>query len=45
MAAGKGGIIVPIYHDMKVPARFIGLGEKAEDFQAFDPKQFVEELL
>ena len=43
--SGKGGIIVPIYHDLKVPARFIGLGEKAEDFQAFDPKQFVDELL
>jgi len=43
--SGKGGIIVPIYQELKVPARFIGLGERAEDFQAFDPKQFVEELL
>jgi fused signal recognition particle receptor len=43
--SGKGGILVPIYQELKVPARFIGLGEKAEDFQAFDPKQFVEELL
>ncbi len=43
--SGKGGILVPIYQEMKVPARFIGLGERAEDFQAFDPKQFVEELL
>ena len=43
--SGKGGILVPIYQEMKVAARFIGLGERAEDFQAFDPKQFVEELL
>ena len=43
--SGKGGILVPIYNELKVPARFIGLGERAEDFQAFDPKQFVEELL
>lgn len=43
--SGKGGILVPIYQEMKVPARFIGLGERAEDFQPFDPKQFVEELL
>jgi fused signal recognition particle receptor len=43
--SGKGGILVPIYQELKVPARFIGLGERAEDFQAFDPKQFVEELL
>ncbi len=43
--SGKGGILVPIYQELKVPARFIGLGERAEDFKAFDPKQFVEELL
>jgi len=43
--SGKGGILVRIYQDLKVPARFIGLGEKAEDFKAFNPKEFVEELL
>jgi fused signal recognition particle receptor len=43
--SGKGGILVPIYQELKVPTRFIGVGEKAEDFQAFDPKVFVEELL
>jgi fused signal recognition particle receptor len=43
--SGKGGILVPIYQELKVPARFIGLGERAEDFQAFDPKQFIDELL
>ena len=43
--SGKGGILVPIYQELKIPARYIGLGERAEDFQAFDPRQFVEELL
>ncbi len=43
--SGKGGNLVPIYQELKVPARFIGLGEKAEDFKAFNPKEFVEELL
>ena len=43
--SGKGGILVPIYQELKVPARFIGLGEKAEDFKAFNPAEFVEELL
>jgi fused signal recognition particle receptor len=43
--SGKGGILIPIYQELKVPARFIGLGERAEDFKAFDPKQFIEELL
>jgi fused signal recognition particle receptor len=43
--SGKGGIIVAIQQELGVPARYIGLGEGAEDFAAFDPKQFVEELL
>ncbi|MDB6120864.1 MAG: Fused signal recognition particle receptor [Verrucomicrobiaceae bacterium] len=43
--SGKGGILVPIYQELKVPARFIGVGEKAEDFKPFIPKEFIEELL
>jgi fused signal recognition particle receptor len=43
--SGKGGIIVAIQQELGVPARYVGLGEGAEDFAAFDPKQFVEELL
>ena len=43
--SGKGGIIVAIQQELGVPARYIGLGEGAEDFAAFDSKQFVEELL
>ena len=37
--------IVAIQQELGVPARYIGLGEGAEDFAAFDSKQFVEELL
>ncbi len=43
--SGKGGVIVSIQQELGVPARYIGLGEGAEDFAAFDPKRFVEELL
>jgi len=43
--SGKGGVLVPIQQELKVPTRFIGLGEKVEDFQAFDAKRFVDELL
>lgn len=43
--SGKGGVLVAIQQELGVPARFIGLGERAEDFQAFDSKRFVEELL
>ncbi|MGV3659781.1 MAG: signal recognition particle-docking protein FtsY, partial [Prosthecobacter sp.] len=43
--SGKGGILVPIQQELGVPTRFIGLGERVEDFQPFDSKRFVEELL
>jgi fused signal recognition particle receptor len=43
--SGKGGVLVPIQQELKVPTRFIGLGETVEDFQAFDSKRFVDELL
>ena len=43
--SGKGGVIVAIQQELGIPARYVGLGEGAEDFAAFDPTQFVEELL
>lgn len=43
--SGKGGILVPIQQELGISTRFIGLGEKAEDFQQFHPQKFVEELL
>ncbi|MFM2176587.1 MAG: signal recognition particle-docking protein FtsY [Verrucomicrobiota bacterium] len=43
--SGKGGILVAIQQELGVPTRYIGLGEKVEDFQAFDPQRFVDELL
>ncbi|MBV6498120.1 MAG: Signal recognition particle receptor FtsY [Prosthecobacter sp.] len=43
--SGKGGVLVPIQQELGVPTRFIGLGERVEDFQTFDPKRFVDELL
>ena len=43
--SGKGGSLVAIRHELGVPTRFIGTGEKAEDFQAFVPEEFVETIL
>ena len=43
--SGKGGVLVAIQQELGVPTRFIGLGERVEDFQPFDSKTFVEELL
>lgn len=40
----KGGVVLGISHQLKVPVRYIGLGEKVTDLQPFDSKAFVESL-
>ena len=40
----KGGIVVAIARELKIPVKFIGLGEQLDDLQPFDPKQFAEVL-
>jgi fused signal recognition particle receptor len=40
----KGGIIVAIKDQLNIPVKFIGLGEKLEDIEAFDADKFVEAL-
>ncbi len=41
----KGGIVVRIYQELRVPIKFVGVGERIEDLQPFDPKTFVDALL
>jgi fused signal recognition particle receptor len=40
----KGGIMIAIADEFKVPVRYVGLGEKPDDFQKFDPVWFAEAL-
>jgi fused signal recognition particle receptor len=40
----KGGIVLAIANQFKIPVKFIGVGEKAEDLIVFDKKDFVERL-
>lgn len=40
----KGGVVLAIAHQFKIPVKFIGVGEKAEDLLVFDKYQFVEGL-
>lgn len=37
----KGGIVLAIRHELHIPVKFVGLGEKAEDLQKFDANAFV----
>ena len=43
-STAKGGIVFAIEHQLGVPVRFVGVGEKAEDLLPFDPVSFVEAL-
>ncbi len=40
----KGGVVIGISDQLKVPVKYIGLGEHAEDLQLFNRKEFVDSL-
>lgn len=41
----KGGAIVGIYSSMGIPVKYIGVGEKIDDLQKFNPEEFANALL
>jgi fused signal recognition particle receptor len=40
----KGGVVIGISDQFKIPVKYIGIGERMEDLQLFDRKLFVESL-
>jgi fused signal recognition particle receptor len=40
----KGGVVLAIKEQLKVPVKFIGLGETPQDIETFDPQRFVDAL-
>ena len=40
----KGGIVIAVKQEIGLPVRYIGIGEKMDDLQPFDPVEFVEAL-
>jgi len=40
----KGGVVIGISEQFKIPVRYIGLGEGMEDLQAFNRREFVDSL-
>src|SRR6266550_9203178 len=43
--SGKGGVVVAIQDELGIPTRFVGTGEKLEDFAEFDGRDFVRNML
>ena len=42
--SGKGGVVVAIQDELKIPTRFIGTGEKLDDFSPFDARRFITDM-
>jgi len=40
----KGGVVLAIAHQFKIPVKFIGVGEKVEDLLVFDKHEFADSL-
>ncbi|MEP7071587.1 MAG: signal recognition particle-docking protein FtsY [Verrucomicrobiota bacterium] len=43
--SGKGGVVIAIQHELGLPTRFVGTGEKLEDFAEFNGREFIANLL
>ena len=41
----KGGIVISIKNALNIPVKFVGVGEKIDDMESFDAKEFVQALL
>jgi len=40
----KGGVVIGISDELRIPVRYVGVGEKVADLRAFDPEEFVDAL-
>lgn len=43
--SGKGGVVIAIQNELRIPTRFVGTGEKLEDLAAFDRRAFIENMV
>ncbi len=43
--SGKGGVVIAIQNELGIPTRFIGTGEKLNDFAPFDGKDFIANMV
>ena len=43
--SGKGGVVVAIQDELGIPTRFVGTGEKLQDFKEFDGRDFIANMI
>jgi fused signal recognition particle receptor len=44
-STAKGGMVVPICRELGIPISFLGVGEKLDDLQVFDPDRYLDSLV
>lgn len=44
-STSKGGVVFSIVDDLKIPVKYIGVGEKIDDIELFDAKSFVNAII
>jgi fused signal recognition particle receptor len=42
--SGKGGVVIAIQSELGIPTRFVGTGEKIEDFAPFDGREYIDKM-
>src|SRR4028119_895811 len=42
-STAKGGVVVAVHEALDLPVKFVGVGEGADDLEAFDPEAFARE--
>jgi fused signal recognition particle receptor len=43
-SSAKGGMVVPICRELRIPFSYLGLGEKVEDLEPFEPDEYLDSL-
>ena len=43
--SAKGGVVFAIAHELGLPVKLVGMGERLEDLQPFDPHDFARALI
>ena len=41
----KGGVVFPLYDQLKIPVNFVGVGEGFDDLRAFNPNKYVDIII
>ena len=41
----KGGVVIGIVHENKIPVKFIGVGEKIDDMEIFNSEDFAKAII